>query len=158
MQNKAAERLREYFRTGHFTYDGLANSIGISKTTLHTYMTHPPATPRPDTMRLIVEGMGHTMEELYADLPLPTTEEEYAIEIAQEENAQLKKELKKERNLQETLADEIKQAREVFSTESAKNTELVGLYRKQLERAESERKKSTQRIWCSGCCCSSASG
>lgn len=133
MQHKIAERLHEYYRSGHYTYDTLANKAGVSKTTLHTYMTHPPATPRPDTVRRIVEAMGHTMEELYADIPLPTTEEEFEIEIATEENKHLKEELTQERGLQVTLANEIKHTREVFEAESKKNDELLKLYRKQLD-------------------------
>ena len=145
MQHKIAARLQEYFRSGHHTYEGLAARSGVSKTTIHTYMTHPPATPRPDTVRRIVEGMGHTMEELYKDIPLPTTEEEFEIEVTSEENEKLRKELDKERNLQVTLANEIKLSREVFAAESKKNDALVEAYKKAAEEQENKYDKEHRK-------------
>lgn len=86
MNKDISARLRQYFHDSGLSLERLAALSDTSKTTVHSYIHGTVTNPREDTLRRLVEALGHTLEDLYSEAQETPTE---ALRAAQEHIAAL---------------------------------------------------------------------
>ncbi len=133
MHQTIAARLQAFRKQGDYSYDYIALKSGLSRSTVYNLFNHPPENPRPNTVRKVAEAMGHTMEEVYANLGNEAVQE-VVHELAKtvEENQRKEEALEAERQIQTNLSEsndklvaELQSMRALFDRElNEKNKQL----------------------------------